>query len=222
MALIKCPECGKVISDSAVSCIHCGFPIEKYLEDGGTVEPGSLDQIERKELSKETNQTVNNSDSTFEKKESKINIKTILILLAIVAVLFGPDLYKKYVNSQDVEVKELLGGWTYNGYDVYFDDDYTLETSNSQFITGHWEQSDSNSVRIYYTVSDEQLQNYYDEYIAVWPDLVEEGVYPTEDDVFETFLWENNESLPPEGHYEYVRNDNKLVSVEDSNWYISR
>ena len=27
MALIKCPECGKDISDKAVSCIHCGYPL---------------------------------------------------------------------------------------------------------------------------------------------------------------------------------------------------
>lgn len=28
MALIKCPECGKEISDRASSCIHCGCPLE--------------------------------------------------------------------------------------------------------------------------------------------------------------------------------------------------
>lgn len=27
MALIKCPECGKEISDKASACIHCGFPL---------------------------------------------------------------------------------------------------------------------------------------------------------------------------------------------------
>lgn len=27
MALIKCPECGKEISDKAPACIHCGYPI---------------------------------------------------------------------------------------------------------------------------------------------------------------------------------------------------
>jgi len=27
MALIKCPECGRDVSDSAVSCPHCGHPI---------------------------------------------------------------------------------------------------------------------------------------------------------------------------------------------------
>lgn len=29
MTLIKCPECGKEISDKAKSCPHCGFPIEQ-------------------------------------------------------------------------------------------------------------------------------------------------------------------------------------------------
>lgn len=28
MALIKCPECGKEISDKANVCIHCGYPIK--------------------------------------------------------------------------------------------------------------------------------------------------------------------------------------------------
>ena len=28
MALVKCPECGKEISDRASSCIHCGCPLE--------------------------------------------------------------------------------------------------------------------------------------------------------------------------------------------------
>ena len=29
MALIKCPECGKEISNSAKSCPHCGYPLDK-------------------------------------------------------------------------------------------------------------------------------------------------------------------------------------------------
>ena len=28
MALIKCPECGKQISDKAPACIHCGYPMQ--------------------------------------------------------------------------------------------------------------------------------------------------------------------------------------------------
>lgn len=29
MALIKCPECGKEVSDKALACIHCGFPLHE-------------------------------------------------------------------------------------------------------------------------------------------------------------------------------------------------
>lgn len=29
MALIKCPECGKEVSDRAPACIHCGFPLQR-------------------------------------------------------------------------------------------------------------------------------------------------------------------------------------------------
>lgn len=27
MALIKCPECGREVSDKAEACIHCGYPL---------------------------------------------------------------------------------------------------------------------------------------------------------------------------------------------------
>lgn len=30
MALIKCPECNREISDMATCCVHCGFPLSKY------------------------------------------------------------------------------------------------------------------------------------------------------------------------------------------------
>lgn len=29
MSLIKCPECGKEVSDKSEICIHCGYPINK-------------------------------------------------------------------------------------------------------------------------------------------------------------------------------------------------
>jgi len=33
MALINCPECSKQVSDKAEQCIHCGYPIQKYLDN---------------------------------------------------------------------------------------------------------------------------------------------------------------------------------------------
>ncbi len=32
MALIRCPECGREISDRAYACPGCGFPVRDYLE----------------------------------------------------------------------------------------------------------------------------------------------------------------------------------------------
>ena len=32
MALIKCPECGREISDRSDKCIHCGYPLQKESE----------------------------------------------------------------------------------------------------------------------------------------------------------------------------------------------
>lgn len=38
MALIRCPECGKEISDKAESCPNCGFPILKHAEKQKNLE----------------------------------------------------------------------------------------------------------------------------------------------------------------------------------------
>ena len=34
MALIKCSECGKTVSDMAASCPNCGYPIAKNVTNG--------------------------------------------------------------------------------------------------------------------------------------------------------------------------------------------
>ena len=39
MALIECPECGGKVSNSAVSCPHCGFPIKARLRNEGPFCP---------------------------------------------------------------------------------------------------------------------------------------------------------------------------------------
>ncbi len=39
MALIKCPECGKEVSDKSKNCIHCGYPLTQK-EEFGEVKDG--------------------------------------------------------------------------------------------------------------------------------------------------------------------------------------
>lgn len=36
MALIKCPECGKEISDKSMTCTHCGFPLNEFFSEKGS------------------------------------------------------------------------------------------------------------------------------------------------------------------------------------------
>ena len=31
MALIKCPECGKDISNRTEKCVHCGYPVKQFI-----------------------------------------------------------------------------------------------------------------------------------------------------------------------------------------------
>ncbi|MFQ9295063.1 MAG: double zinc ribbon domain-containing protein [Bacteroides fragilis] len=45
MALIKCSECGNMVSDKAISCPKCGAPVViplKCEECGGVVPPSSV------------------------------------------------------------------------------------------------------------------------------------------------------------------------------------
>ena len=53
MALIRCPECGKEVSDTCDSCIHCGYKLKNV----AVVEPKSDDYVIAK-------RTPNNSDQT--------------------------------------------------------------------------------------------------------------------------------------------------------------
>lgn len=71
MALIKCPECGKEISDKAGKCPHCGYPIE---EIESTVE---------KETDKE--EVLDNNKETHKKKKT-LNKKVIITISAIIGV----------------------------------------------------------------------------------------------------------------------------------------
>lgn len=53
MALIKCPECGKKISDKSKACIHCGCPIEDaVVENVGVAEQVPVNTEKKEKLKK--------------------------------------------------------------------------------------------------------------------------------------------------------------------------
>ena len=39
--LIRCPECGKDVSDKAPACIHCGFPLNDIHKENTCLVDGA-------------------------------------------------------------------------------------------------------------------------------------------------------------------------------------
>lgn len=114
MALIKCPECGKEISDKATSCPGCGCPVEvqeapvidssicEKSEEGQKVENEDFDELT----------ATANSDGVKAKKKSKMLLPAICIgLIAIAGIVFaviainGKNEYKKLVGTWKFEVE---------------------------------------------------------------------------------------------------------------------
>lgn len=56
MALIKCPECGKEISDKSSSCIFCGYPIDELLNSICKINGVEFDLSSYKEKIDSSNQ----------------------------------------------------------------------------------------------------------------------------------------------------------------------
>lgn len=72
MALIKCPECGKDISDMSQICIHCGFPLSKKHNDNICVinnKEYDLEDIKNRLLSIDRNNTSESNELIWELKD---------------------------------------------------------------------------------------------------------------------------------------------------------
>ena len=84
MALIKCSECGKEISNKVETCIHCGCPIDNSFKD----ELVSSSDDYKKEI------RVNKNSN-----KSNIGSKIMLVIVAIVFIGFMLFL----INTNDIE-----------------------------------------------------------------------------------------------------------------------
>jgi len=81
MALIKCSECGKEVSDKASKCVHCGCPIKKEEKKMFCVECGN-------EL-KKTDKVCGKCGCPIDNKNNKNNVKKENMFLNIVRYLIG-------------------------------------------------------------------------------------------------------------------------------------
>lgn len=76
MALIKCPECGKEISEKAKSCPNCGYPIwqEQFELETEDVDDVECDEEEEEEA---------------EERESKVSIASLVVFILGAFLCFG-------------------------------------------------------------------------------------------------------------------------------------
>lgn len=97
MALIKCSECGREISDKANSCPHCGCPVagSEELVDKSVVEKEtSVDK--REELKPETNKSAESKP----KEKKKLSKKGIIVII-VAAVVIVAAVIAYYVLTTD-------------------------------------------------------------------------------------------------------------------------
>jgi len=101
MALIKCPECGREISDKAQACIHCGYP----LADIKPVDASSNTLSQRKNMGKYSIQVVDYGD-----KKVKIAtvIKSITGITSTEALLMLKEMPCYIVTNVDANTSSLF------------------------------------------------------------------------------------------------------------------
>lgn len=138
MALIKCPECGKEISNRSGKCIYCGCPIN-YLEgikpvvgktdttvENNTNTNAIIEQIERKNKNKKT---------------ILIVIISLIILIVILAVsgIFGSSKssYKSSSSSKSTSSSSYsMSHDTYSLLYLRISNVQVKHSSNYAYITG--------------------------------------------------------------------------------------
>ena len=86
MALIKCSECGKKISDKSTTCINCGCPVKEI----------------KKQEKKEEERIKKENKPKKDHKKLIIIIISLCILIPIIIIIIS-KIYKNYQEKQNIE-----------------------------------------------------------------------------------------------------------------------
>lgn len=145
MALIKCPECEKEISDKALKCPNCGYP----LKDEPTEEKIDSSTISETIISKDNGAR---EESTKKAKRKKIILDILILLLLsiiMVAVLFNMGVFKRNLSVKEISLSKwkLLDEGEY--FDVYEGSVASDEIKPFVAVIGYYEGSDSTPKFVY-------------------------------------------------------------------------
>lgn len=136
MALIKCPECGKEISDKAPACIHCGCPMNQEPEQN-TESSNTQDQ-----------ETAVANRPMWKVKRNGIVPVVIVLMAALVCAAIAISAYIGGADVRDVEKKadnviksaeEYLQSAIDSGIDIPDDDaDQRLQDALNEYGEAFW------------------------------------------------------------------------------------
>ena len=124
MALINCPECNAEVSDTALSCPHCGFGVKEYVE---------------KQAAKAKVSEV--------KPKSKFWIGVVCVLGIVVVIgmtFFQRDTYPHLYKFSGESIGHQLTNAEIN--DLMTQDDVTNKTVNGLCVVERWDEHDSEKV----------------------------------------------------------------------------
>jgi len=97
MALIKCPECGREISDKAESCPHCGMPIETSMTvaetktDESKITESGVDEpeVDESKLDEHNTDEIKIGESIRKRVPRKFAIIAVVIIAIVIAMFSG-------------------------------------------------------------------------------------------------------------------------------------
>lgn len=141
MALIRCEECGKEISDKSIKCVHCGCPINNEENKSVCSECG-------KQLKQGSNicdycgYSVNDKGNKNKFKWSSKKIISLIVILIIFLIIYAiiknNDVTGTYFYDDDEYLELYKNGECYyqhNDYDKYPDCSYRVISENQIRVT---------------------------------------------------------------------------------------
>lgn len=139
MALIKCPECGKEISDKAQKCIHCGYPLKSEQLDINITSDEDVKKASKSENNSECSEV---KEKKRNKKKIIIPIMVVVLLLICISGIFIITKNKNNVNVSKIDISKwkLLSEETY--YDEYEGTISADETKPFVAVLGYYNKDD--------------------------------------------------------------------------------
>lgn len=115
MAIIKCPECGKDISDKAAVCIYCGYPIN---ETTNSELPGNSAANNDEQALNPIQYVPAASDPSTESKKSwltgligKVNKKLVAVLAVVALIFVVAIVYGNQLNEREQHVYDVVASY---------------------------------------------------------------------------------------------------------------